>query len=38
MLHANLGYSLVVASGGYTLVAMSRLLAVMASLAGEHGL
>ena len=32
------GFSLVVASGGYSLVVVSRLLTVLASLIAEHGL
>ena len=32
-----MGFSLVVASGGYSLVVMHRLLIVAASLVAEHG-
>ena len=37
-LHCCMGFSLVVASGGYSLVAVCRVLIVVASLAAEHGL
>ena len=33
-----MGFSLVVASGGYSLIALHRLLIVVASLFSEHGL
>ena len=37
-LHCFEGFSLVVASGGYSLVAVHGLLTVVASLVAEHGL
>ena len=37
-LHCRVDFSLVAESGGYSLVAVCRLLIVMASLVGEHGL
>ena len=36
-LHCCLGFSLVAASRGYSLVALCSLLTAMASLVGEHG-
>ena len=37
-LHCSAGFSLVVASGGYSLVAVCGLLIAVASLIAEHGL
>ena len=37
-LHCCVGFSLVAASGGYSLVVLHGLLIVVASLVGEHGL
>ena len=37
-LHCSEGFSLAVVSGGYSLVVVSRLLTVLASLVAEHGL
>ena len=37
-LYCSVAFSLVAESGGYSLVAVCRLLIVMASLVGEHGL
>ena len=37
-LHCCMGFPLVLASGGYSLVAVCRVLIMVASLAAEHGL